>query len=141
MILYNIKQLRRGDRTVIAWVTNPYASRSIVQCARKIADENKAELIIISIQNSIKDNWVSTMKDLEVLVDAAHSANAELTVMYSDNKMETAFKTMCSVKPMAMIMGVPDSTGKNDFVDLLVNYDKNVFVYTVDSHGNALKLA
>ncbi|MBR3838215.1 MAG: hypothetical protein IKJ75_00620 [Clostridia bacterium] len=135
-----ITQLRRDSRIVIAWVTNPYASRSIVECARKIADESKAELMIISIQNSIKNNWSSTMKDLEILVDAAHHVDAELTVMYSDNKMETAFKAMTSVKPVAMVMGVPDTTGKNDFVELLLNYDRNVCVYTVDSHGNALKL-
>ncbi len=137
----NITQLRRCSQVVIAWVTNPYASRSIVESARRIADENKAELMIISIQNPIKDNWAATMKDLEILVDAAHYVDAELTVMYSDNKMEAAFKAMTSVKPIAMVMGIPGTTGKNEFVDLLLNYDINVSVYTVDSHGNALKHA
>ena len=44
------KQERK--KTVLVWVTNPDACQSIVSAGRKLADDNKVELVIVSIQEA-----------------------------------------------------------------------------------------
>lgn len=63
------KQERK--KTVLVWVTNPDACQSIVSAGRKLADDNKVELVIVSIQGSIKGDWNNRASDLKKLSEAA----------------------------------------------------------------------
>lgn len=129
------------EKTVLVWITNPAACEIIVKTGKKIAEELNAELMVASIQQKIRDNWETTVSDLEALNKASRNANAELTVIYSDNTFEAAVKTVREVQPIAMVTGVPGNLKKNLFIEQLQNFDKDVPIYTIDSRGNALKLS
>lgn len=128
------------ENIVLVWITNPSACDSIVKAGRKIADEMKAELMIASIHKAIRDDWDSTVNDLEILSNASRNVNADLTVIYSDNIFEAAVKTVRDAEPSAMVTGVPGDRNKNLFLDQLQSCSQNVPIYTVDVHGNVLKL-
>ena len=129
------------DKTVLVWITNPAACDTIVKAGKRIADELGAVLMITSIQRTIRDDWDATVSDLEVLNNASRSVNAELTVIYSDNTLESAVKTVRDVTPAAMVTGVPGDRNKNLFLEQLRKLDEDVPIYTIDAHGNALKLS
>lgn len=129
------------DKTVLVWITNPAACEIIVKAGRKIANELEAELMVASIQSKIRDNWETTVSDLDALHKASRSVNAELTVIYSDNTFEAAVKTVRDVMPIAMVTGVPGNLKKNLFIEQLLAFDKDIPIYTIDSRGNALKLS
>ena len=99
-----------------------------------------AELMIVSIQKTIRDDWDATVSDLEALNNASRSVNAELTVIYSDNTLESAVKTVSEVQPTAMVTGLPGDRNKNLFLEQLRSFDREIPIYTVDARGNALKL-
>lgn len=96
--------------------------------------------MIASIQKTIRDDWDATVSDLEALNNASRSVNAELTVIYSDNTLESAVKTVSEVRPTAMVTGLPGDRNKNLFLDQLRSFDREIPIYTVDARGNALKL-
>ena len=129
------------DKPVLVWITNPAACELIVKAGKKISDELEAELMVASIQRKIRDDWESTVTDLEALSNASRKVNAELTVIYSDNTFEAAVKTVRDVKPIAMVTGVPGNLNKNLFIEQLQKFDNTVPIYTIDSRGNALKLS
>lgn len=113
---------------------------NIVKGGKRIADELDAELMITSIQKTIRGDWDSTVNDLEALNNASRSVNAELTVIYSDNTLEAAVKTVRDVQPAAMVAGVPGDRNKNLFLEQLQKFDSRIPVYTIDERGNMLKL-
>lgn len=129
------------EKTVLVWITNPVACDNIVRAGKRIADELCADLMVTSIQKTIRDDWDTTVSDLEALNNASRTANAELTVIYSDNKLEAAVKTVSDVRPIAMVTGVPGDRNKNLFLEQLQKFDRDVPIYTIDAHGNALKLS
>jgi len=129
------------NKTVLVWITNPSACDNIVKAGKRIADELCAELMIVSIQKTIRDDWDTTVSDLEALNNASRSVNAELTVIYSDNTLESAVKTVSDVQPAVMVAGVPGDRNKNLFLEQLRNFDKDIPIYTVDTRGNALKVS
>ena len=104
------------NKTVLVWITNPAACDNIVKAGKRIADELCAELMIVSIQKTIRDDWDATVSDLEALNNASRSVNAELTVIYSDNTLESAVKTVSEVQPTAMLTGLPGDRNKNLFL-------------------------
>lgn len=128
------------NNTILVWITNPSACGNIVKAGKKISNDLNAELMIASIQKTIRDDWDSTVNDLEHLNNAARSVNAELTVIYSDNIFESAVKTVREVNPSAMVAGVPGDRNKNIFLEQLQSCAKDVPIYTVDTHGNILKI-
>ena len=128
------------NKTVLVWITNPSACDNIVKAGKRIADELCAELMIVSIEKTIRDDWDATVSDLEALNNASRSVNAELTVIYSDNTLESAVKTVSEVQPTAMVTGLPGDRNKNLFLEQLRSFDQEIPIYTVDARGNALKL-
>lgn len=131
------KEMRKA---VLVWVTNPDACHSIVKAGRILADENNAELVIVSIQGSIKGEWESYASDLKKLNEAARRANAELTIVYSDNKFEAAHNTINQVKPIIMVAGLPGMIGRSTFLEQICNMASNIPTYSVDLSGNMVRL-
>ena len=129
------------NKIILVWITNPAACDNIVKVGKRIADEYDAELMITSIQKTIRNNWETAVNDLEALNNASRSVNAELTVIYSDNTLESAVKTVQKVSPFAMVTGVPGDRNKNLFLEQLHGVDQSVPIYTVDDKGNTLKLS
>lgn len=129
------------NKIVLVWITNPAACENIVRTGKRIADEFDAELMVASIQKPIRDDWDSTVSDLEALSNASRLVNAELTVLYSDNILETAIKTVDDVKPSAIVTGISGDRDRSLFLDQMLAFDGNIPIYTVDGHGNALKLS
>ena len=108
---------------------------------RRFADENGLELHIVSIQNPVRtDTWEQTFKDLDALNSAARSVQAELGVVYSDNRMEAAVKLVRQIKPKMMVTGVAGDQTKNLFIEHLRTYSGDIPVYAVDPSGNTMKL-
>lgn len=126
---------------ILVWVTNPEAAGRIAMVGRKLADENNLELHIVSIQNPVRtDTWEQTFKDLDALNSAARSVQAELGVVYSDNRMEAAVKLVRQLKPKMMVTGVAGDQTKNLFIEHLRAYSGDIPVYAVDPSGNTMKL-
>lgn len=126
---------------ILVWVTNPEAAGRIASAGKKLAEENGLELHIVSIQNPVRtDTWEQTFKDLEALNNAARSVQAELGVVYSDNRMEAAVKLVRQIKPKMMVTGVAGDQTRNAFIDNLRAYCGEIPVYAVDPSGNTMKL-
>jgi K+-sensing histidine kinase KdpD len=126
---------------ILVWVTNPEAAGRIAAVGRRFADENGLELHIVSIQNPVRtDTWEQTFKDLDALNSAARSVQAELGVVYSDNRMEAAVKLVRQIKPKMMVTGVAGDQTKNLFIEHLRTYSGDIPVYAVDPSGNTMKL-
>lgn len=124
----------------LIWVTNPDAAQRIVEAGSKIAAERSTEIMIVSIQNPIEDNWSEIIKGLEKLNDAARAADAELTVVYSDNRLESAVKLVRDVEPAQMVAGIPGNLGLNPFLEYLQGYFTEIPIYTVSPSGKTAKL-
>lgn len=129
------------NKTIIVWITNPAACDNIVKAGKRIADELEAELMITSIQKTIRNDWDTAVNDLEALNNASRGVNAELTVIYSDNTFESAVKTVSKLSPCAMVTGLPGNINKETFLDHIKSLDPNIPIYTVDVKGNAIKLS
>ncbi|MBP3391720.1 MAG: hypothetical protein J6L76_02915 [Clostridia bacterium] len=126
---------------ILVWVTNPEAAARIAAVGRRLADENGLELHIVSIQNPVRtDTWEQTFRDLEALNSAARSVQAELGVVYSDNRMEAAVKLVRQIKPKMMVTGVAGDQTRNTFIENLRAYSGEIPVYAVDPSGNTMKL-
>lgn len=134
--------MNRNDtgKSVLVWVTNPYACEGIVRAAKSLADRNQADLVVVSIQPSIRNDWASRSDDLEQLHRAAIMVDAELTVVYSDNRLEATFKTIRDVAPACMVVGLRGVPGKVGFLDQLAQMAGNVPIYSVDPSGNMIRL-
>ncbi len=132
---------RTAEKVVLVWVTNPYASENIAKAGRRLADENGLELMIISIQDRIRNDWETKVNDLEQLHNSSRQVGAELTVIYADNKIEAAAKTILDVKPKLMVTGIPGDVSRSAFLEQIRNIDPSIPVYTVDLNGNAVKIA
>ncbi len=129
------------DAQILAWVTNPEAALRIAQVGRRLANENGLMLRVISIQNSVRtDGWEQTVRDLDALNSAARAVQAELGVIYSDNRMESAIKLMRELSPAMMVTGMAGDRNKNLFLENLRAYNPDVPVYAVDPSGNTIKL-
>ena len=130
-----------GYCKVLAWVTNPNACGQIIKAAKKVALANKGELMIVSIQSGIRNDWERKADDLEVLNNVAHDNDAELTVLYSDNSMEAMFKCISDEHPTHMFCGLPGTQiGKSDFIDNMCAMADGAVVYSVDFSGNCAKI-
>lgn len=126
---------------VLAWVTNPNACGQIIKSAKKIAAANKGDLMIVSIQSVIRNDWQRKVDDLEILNNAAHDNEAELTVLYSDNSLEAMFKCISHEKPTHMFCGLPGAhVGKSDFIDNMCAMADGADIYSVDFSGNCAKI-
>lgn len=134
----NMSNIERGS--VLVWVTNPDACQSIVDNGRILADNHGVELVIVSIQGSIKGDWKNYVGDLTKLNQAAKSVNADLTVVYSDNKFEAAHKTIKEFKPIVMVTGLPSSMGLGSFLEQIINMAPKVPTYSVDFTGNMVRI-
>ena len=128
---------KRG--TLLVWVTNPEAAGRIVSSAKLFASDKSLDLKVVSVQRETRDNWADTIRDLERLQAAASGSQAELTVVYSDDRIEAAKKLVRSEKPMAMFAGRPDKGSTNFFVEALSIEFPSVTLYSVDSRGEVEK--
>lgn len=133
------KEMERKD-SVLVWVTSPNACQSIAEAGRTLADENGVELVIVSIQGSIKGDWNHYASDLKKLSEAARSVDAELTVVYSDNMYEAAHSTIEKFKPMIMVAGLPSNVGTGSFLGQVSSMAPKVPTYSVDISGNMVRL-
>lgn len=126
-------------KPVLVWITNPEACQRIVAAGRRLADECNAELVIVSIQSRMLDNWKKQAEDLELLHRAARDVDAELTVVYSENAFKSATEVVNSIGPQAMITGLPGTQGRSAFLDHIFNIKDNIQSYLVDSSGNVVR--
>ncbi len=131
---------KNRKKTVLVWVTNPSACESIVRAGRELADRNQSELVVVSIQPSIRGNWEERTNDLEQLHNAAKLVEAELTVIYSDNRLEATFKTIRDVAPDCMVVGLRGVAGQSGFLDQLSHVAGEIPIYSVDLSGNMVRI-
>ena len=124
---------------VLVWVTNPEACKRIIAAGRKMADEHGSELYIVSIQNRILDDWEKRARDLEMPHRAAREADADLTVVYSENAFQSATEVVSNIKPQAMIAGLPGTEGRSAFIDHLFSIKDGIQTYVIDASGNLVR--
>ena len=127
------------EKPILVWVTNPAACKRIIAAGRKIADEHRSELYIVSIQNKILDDWEKRAKDLELLHRAAREANADLTVVYSENAFQSATEVVSNIAPQVMIAGRPGTEGRSAFLEHLFGMREDIQTYVIDGMGNLVR--
>ena len=120
---------------LLVWVTNPMAAGRIVAAARRFAENSLMELKVVSVQSETRDNWEGTIRDLEQLEAAARNSDAELTVVYSDDKIGAAVRLVSDEQPQAMFVGIPDKSRTNMFTELLQMSFPAIPLYCVDNEG------
>jgi len=121
---------------VLVWVTSPLACKVIMHEAKKYAEKQDAELIIVSIQSPITSDWSGKARDLELLSRAAKGFEAELAVEYSDNPLKTAYHIIKEIQPSCMFTGVPEAGARSAFVENICRMGGGVPVFTVDKVGH-----
>ena len=131
--MIDIDKLDSWNNTLLVWITNPAAAGRIVSCAKEFALKTGLELKVVSVQRETRDNWEDTLRDLEQLENAARQSQAELTVVYSDDRLDAAEKLIRSEKPVVMFAGVPDKGHVNYFAQKLTEEFPYVKLYCVDS--------
>ncbi len=125
------------ENKVLVWVTSPLACRVIMQEAKRYAEKEKLELVVVSIQSPITGDWGGKARDLEILSRVADSFDAELSVRYSDNPLKSAYDIIKEVKPACMFTGLPEAGLRSAFVENICLMASDIPVFTVDKHGNA----
>ena len=130
-----VQNPEKSSGTLLVWITNPMAAGRIVAAARRFADERKLGLNVVSVQAETRDNWEGTLRDLEQLEAAARRSDAELTVVYSDDKIGAAVRLVSEEQPLAMFVGMPDRSHSNMFTDLLQISFPAIPLYCVDNEG------
>ena len=133
----NINKTNAGG-TLLVWVTNPLAAERIVAAGREFALKSELELKVVSVQSETRDNWEGTLRDLEQLEAAARRSDADLTVVYSDDKIGAAVKLVSEKRPRAMFTGMPDKTRSNMFTELLQMSFPAIPLYCVDNEGQVI---
>lgn len=129
-----------AEKKVLVWVTSPLACKNIMIEAKSFAEKEKAELVIVSIQSPITDDWRSKARDLEILDRTARGIEAQLNIEYSDNPLKSAFNIIRTIKPMCMFTGVPGIGFRSAFVENICQMGNGIPVYTVDKLGNSLRV-
>lgn len=135
----DIQNNKNEGAQLLVWITNPVAAGRIVSCAKAFADERKLGLKVVSVQKETRGNWDDTLRDLSQLEAAAKASDAELTVVYSDDRIDAAKKLVLTEKPLAMFLGVSDKGSANYFADTLHERFPKVNMYCVDSKGEVSK--
>ncbi|MBO4327080.1 MAG: hypothetical protein J5950_07395 [Clostridia bacterium] len=130
-----IDKTNQEKGSLLVWVTNPAAAGRIVARAKHFASEKGLELKVVSVQRETRGNWEDTIRDLERLKEAATKSDAELTVVYSDDRIEAALKLAESENPRAMFTGVPEKGSASAFADALYVRFPSVTLYCVDTKG------
>lgn len=129
------------NKSVLVWVTNPEACERIVKAGRRLADEHKSELYIVSIQNRILDDWKRRAGDLELLHRAARSVDAELNVVYSENPFKSATEIVSEIQPGMMLAGLPGTEGRSAFLEHICSINEHIQTYVIDASGNMVRAA
>ena len=132
--------LNEPAKKVLVWVTSPLGCKKIMLEASIYAERESAELVIVSIQSPITDDWGNKVRTLETLERAARDVGAQLTVEYSDNPLKSAFRIISTVKPVCMYTGLPEAGMKSAFVENVCQMAGNIPVYTVDRLGNTARV-
>lgn len=127
-----IDQKNNHGFTLLVWIINPQAAERIVSCAKKFADENGLELKVVSVQREAEDDWDKTIADLQKLEDAARRSDAELTVVYSDDRLKAAEEIALVERPFAMFCGMPEKSAANSFVNAITAALPDSPLYCVD---------
>jgi K+-sensing histidine kinase KdpD len=135
----DIKKKNGTGGTLLVWVTNPGAADRIVACGKRFAEDKRLELKVVSVQSEARDNWEKTLEDLRQLDEAASRSDAELKVVYSDDKLGAAMEIVRAEKPVAMFSGVPDKGSANYFADQLTAAFPSSLFYCVDSKGEVIR--
>ena len=125
---------------VLVWVTSPLGCKKIMQEASAYAVRENAELVVVSIQSPITDDWANKVRTLETLERAARDVGAQLTVEYSDNPLKSAFQIISTVRPGCMFTGIPEAGTRSAFVENVCQMAGDVPVYAVDRTGNAVRV-
>ena len=75
-----MKTRKQEEENRIGLVTNPDACQSIVSAGRKLADDNKVELVLLAYRKASRA--IGTIAQATETKRSCKSADAELTVVY-----------------------------------------------------------
>ena len=124
---------------VLVLVTNQYSCERLIRAGRKIADEHKLELSVLSVQP--KSFALKQSEQLDFLYSIAIENHAEMTVHFEDNAVIDIKKHIKNIHASHIIVGRPPQNKQSEFLKTLIKQAKDVVVYLVDDNGKYITLS
>ena len=104
--------------TVLVCVTAQQSSEKLIDAGREIADENAADLEVISVLPIEGFDSRNNPEILDRLHQYAKSAGGDMAVYFSDDPTLTVAAHMARTKPKLLVTGYPGE-GSNGFISLI----------------------
>ena len=104
--------------TVLVCVTAQQSSEKLIDAGRSIADENSADLEVISVLPIDGFDNRNNPEILDRLHQHAKSAGGDMAVYFSDDPTLTVAAHIAKTKPMLLVTGYPGE-GSNGFISLI----------------------
>lgn len=124
---------------VIVWITSPLYARNILNKANEYAISHDYDIVAVSLQAPIGDDWAQRARDLEILEKAAREIGAQLHVEFTPNTLKSAYDAIETCKPVAMFTGMPAEVSKSSvFLENIRQMANGSTLYMVDRNGAVL---
>ncbi len=104
--------------TVLVCVTAQQSSEKLIDAGRTIADENTADLEVVSVLPIDGFDNRNNCEVLDRLHQYAKSAGGDMAVYFSDDPTLTVAAHIAKTKPMLLVTGYPGE-GSNGFISLI----------------------
>lgn len=120
-------------KTVTACVTSQKNCERIILAAKKIAEEEKCPLYVLSIQNS-GEMTLEQCEAVEYLYELSKQNGAQMTVCYSDFAALTAIEFLKRNNSGCVVTGVPSASGSG-FVSTVSSVLPKIRISMVSDDG------
>lgn len=124
---------------VIVWITSPLYAKNILSKAKEFTDNHDYDIVAVSLQAPIGEDWPQRARDLEILEKAAREIGAQLHVEFTPNTLKSAYDAIETCKPVAMFTGMPAEISKTSvFLENIRQMAGDATLYMVDRNGAVL---
>ena len=131
------------NRPIMAFITAQYHCVSIINAARKMAEEISSELIVLTIQ-PIKVSAQSRAKSFKCLDSISKECGVDITVCYSDNPILSLKTQALTHLPIHIFTGADNgfvSSFHREYKYAPISVVGEKVIYTIPAEYDVLKTA
>lgn len=103
----------KNNKTVLVCVTPQESSEVLLKAGKAIADENGAELEIVSVLPFEEGEYRVDPQVLEKLYQTARKEGGEMALYFSDDPILTVTAHTAKRKPITLVVGFPGENSNN----------------------------
>ncbi|MDD6146472.1 MAG: hypothetical protein ACI4VI_06115 [Acutalibacteraceae bacterium] len=103
----------KNNKTVLVCVTPQESSEVLLKAGKAIADENGAELEIVSVLPFEEGEYRVDPQVLEKLYQTAQKEGGEMALYFSDDPILTVTAHTAKRKPITLVVGFPGENSNN----------------------------